>query len=318
MGYTPSASTYTTGTLTALDGVVGLTVPSGHSSWTVYVSGTFPSTSAISFEGSPDNSVWHALNGRRNTDAASNDTTTFVDANPVGGASPLGGNPSNWRGNIAAIRYFRVRLSTFTSGDSVAIKIVTADGYGATFQNAALPSGTNLIGAVNTQFYFQTNLGRSYGGTTDILTLTAAPTGANLLVLYNPSANTKSLYVYRININGNFGNNGIGMFIRKRFTTATTPTLGTAITPISRNTSAVASIASLRAGSVSIGVLTGVTIGGSPVFYTEKAIILTTGAVDASNEDGSLILPPGTGITIQYTTVAAATTVAAEVVWHEI
>jgi hypothetical protein len=139
-------NSYTSGTISALLGAVTLAVPEGQSSWDVYISGTFSTGSIVQFQGSPDNSQWFNLNGRRSGDVNTNDTTTTLATDVFGGPGPLGGSPSNWRGNLAAVRYFRVVATAFTLGDSIAIQISTSSATGVTFLNAALPSGTNIIG----------------------------------------------------------------------------------------------------------------------------------------------------------------------------
>ena len=317
MSYTPNLpNSNTVGYLTTSGQSITITVPDGHSSWTVYASSGFSSSSTISFEGSPDGINWHALNGRRNTDAFTNDTTNLLDAAPIGGTGPTGGNPSNWRGVIGAIAFFRVRYSIFTSGDIIRIQIITSAGVGATFLNAGLPASTNLIGAISSQFYFQSNTGRAYGAPLTPITSTIPVTAQNVLSLYNPTSNTKTIYMYRINHNGNFGANNFGRFDRIRFTSGVNPSGGNSVTPVSRNGSPTPSIALVRTGTGGAGI-SGVTITGA-TFYTEKSLLITSGGIDASNEDGGLILPPGSGLVIQYTTAASGTTIASEFVWHEL
>lgn len=140
-------SAYVTSTLTALNQAVTLTVLEGQSSWDVYLSGTFSSTSQVVFEGSLDNTNWFYLNGRRNTDINTNDTTTILDVSPFGGTPPTGANPSNWRGNIAGVKYFRVRCSIYTTSDSISVQISTSAAEGAVFINAALPTTADKTGA---------------------------------------------------------------------------------------------------------------------------------------------------------------------------
>lgn len=147
-------SSYTTGTLAALNAAVTLTVPEGDSSWDIYLSGTFSATSQVAFEGSLDNVNWFNLNGRRNTDSTTNDTTTTLDATPFGGSPPTGANPSNWRGNLGAIRFMRVRCSIYTAADSIAVQISTSVATGAVFLNASPPTpadraGSGTIAALN-------------------------------------------------------------------------------------------------------------------------------------------------------------------------
>lgn len=150
------ASTYTTGNITAananlLSGTatagssVQVTVPDGHSSWDVYLAGTWSAATILHFQGSLNGTDWFALNGRRNTSAATNSATNLVDADPPGGAT---GSPSNWRGSIGAIRFFRVTCSPFTAADNITVQIATSAGVGTTFFNAGLPASTNVIGQV--------------------------------------------------------------------------------------------------------------------------------------------------------------------------
>jgi hypothetical protein len=307
---------YTTGTLTAAAQAITVTVPDGHSSWTVYLRGTFSATSQVAFEGSPDGTNWHALNGRRNTDAATNETTNFVDANPFGGPSPAGSNPSNWRGVIGGIRFFRVRCAVYTALDAIAVQIVTSPGVGATFLNVGLPASNNLIGFQGTQFAFQVSAGRGYGVTTGRQTLSAAASAINALVLYNPSNSGKSIFIYRININGNYGANGIGQLDRYRFQNATAPTGGVLLTPVSRNGSSTASVMQVRRATNTAGVLASVTITGT--LQQERTVLQTSGDDDPSDEEGSYILPPGWGVVQQFTTAATTASFSLGFAWHEL
>lgn len=139
-------STYTTGTITAANAnlyvgaatagsTVQITVPDGHSSWDAYINGTFSSGTTLYFQGSLDGTNWFPLNGRRNTDITTNDTTNLVSADFFGGGGPLGANPSNWRGVVGAIRFFRVVCAAFTAADSVVVQIATSAAVGAVFLN---------------------------------------------------------------------------------------------------------------------------------------------------------------------------------------
>ncbi len=310
-------NTYSSGNLTASGQTVAITVTDGHASWDVYLSGTFSSGSTVAFEGSPDSTNWHSLNGRRNSDSSTNDTTSFLDVTPFGGVGPLGANPSNWRGNCAGIRYFRVRCATFQSGDSISVQVITSVGNGATFSNAAQPAGTNLIGFIGNQFTFQASNGRAYGSSSLVLSPTVSASSVNIFTLYNPPVNTKSLYVYRLTINGTFGAiNGVGQFDRYRFTQSVAPTGGTTNTPVSRNGSSTASIASVKRAVLSGNSITSIPVTG--VTALEKSLIITTGGSDTSTEDGSLIITPGNGIVVRYTTAVSATSICCEIVWHEI
>lgn len=143
---TVTPNTYTTGTISAANvnlnagtatanSSVLVTVPDGHSSWNVYISGTFSAGTLLYFQGSVDGTNWFSLNGRRNSDASTNDTTNFIASDFAGGASPTGGNPSNWRGVLGAIRFFRVTAGSYTAADSITVQIATSAGVGATFLN---------------------------------------------------------------------------------------------------------------------------------------------------------------------------------------
>lgn len=150
------ANSYVTGNLTAAwDGitpstppagsVLQITVPSGFSSWSVQLGGTFSSTSQVAFEGSEDNIYFFALNGRRNLDVNTNDSTNTLDVNPFGGAPPTGANPSHWRGTVGGIRYFRVRCVAYTAADNIAVGISSSEAVGAVFLNSiATVSNTPL------------------------------------------------------------------------------------------------------------------------------------------------------------------------------
>ena len=133
-----------TGTATA-GSSVAVTVPDSHSSWDVYLTGTYSAGTTLHFQGSLDGVTWWALNGRKSGDATTNVSTTTLDADPPGGAT---NNPSNWRGSIAGIPFFRVTCSPYTAADSVTVRIVTSAGTGAVFFNAGLPGSSNNIGAL--------------------------------------------------------------------------------------------------------------------------------------------------------------------------
>lgn len=126
---------------TALATAVQLLVPAGHASWQVTLNGTFSAGSQVFFEGSETglDADWFSLNGRRNSDATTNDETSILDTNPFGGPSPAGAGVSYWRGSTAGINYLRVRCGTFTPGDAIAVRITSSVGVGATFPNAAAP-----------------------------------------------------------------------------------------------------------------------------------------------------------------------------------
>lgn len=305
---------YTIGTLTALNQAITLRVPEGQSSWAVYLNGTFSATSRVAFEGSPDSINWFALNGRRNTDAATNEATNFIDANPFGGPSPTGANPSNWRGVIGGIRFFRVRCSAFTTADAIGVQISTSTGPGATFFNAGLPASTNLIGFTGTEFAAEARQGRAYSATSTRLTATLPATAANLLTIYNPAASGKTIYIDRVSLGGAFGNNVNAGFDRVRFTSV--PSGGTVVTPVSRNSSTAASVADVRRANVTAGAIGG--IAGVTGAQQETSVNIVTGGQDKDDVDGSLVLPPGVGLAIQFTTAGTATTVSAQFAWHEL
>ncbi len=153
----PSAApnVYANGTITAANAnltsgaatagsAVQVTGADHHAAWDVYFSGTWSAGTTLHFQGSMDGNAWWALNGRKTGDAAANSSGTVLDTDPTGS----GNNPSNWRGNLAGIRYFRVTCGPFTTGDSINVMIGTSAGAGATFLNAALPPGTSMIGSV--------------------------------------------------------------------------------------------------------------------------------------------------------------------------
>lgn len=141
-------SSYTTGTITTLNGAVTITVPEGSSAWDVYISGTFSAGSTVLFQGSLDNVNWFDLNGRRSGDATTNSITTTLSTTASGGPGPTGSNPSNWRGAMAAVRFFKVVSTAFFAGDNISIQIATAAATGAVFLNASIPTGNNTIGSV--------------------------------------------------------------------------------------------------------------------------------------------------------------------------
>lgn len=307
-------SSYTTGILTAAGQAVTITVPEGQSSSTVYLKGTFSAGSQVSFEGSPNGTDWHALNMRRNTDAASNETTNLVDANPFGGPGPNGANPSNWRGVIGGIRFFRVRCNAFQAGDAIEVQIVTSAGVGATFLNVGLPASANIIGFTGPEFAAQARQGRAYTITSTRLTPTLGAVAANLLVLYNPAASGKTVFIDRISVGGVFGGNVQGAFDRVRFTGV--PTGGTTVTPVSRNSSATPSTTTAIRANVTAGAIGGV---GGIAGVQEESVNFVGGGNDRNSLDGSLILPPGVGISIQLTCAAnTAASVAASMAYHEV
>lgn len=195
--YAPN--TYTTGTITAANAnltsgtatagsSVSVTVPDGHSAWDIFVSGTFSAGTTLYTQGSLDNVNWFSLNGRRNTDASTNDTTNFVAADFVGGASPTGSNPSNWRGVLGGIRYFRVTCTPYTAADSIAVQIATSAGVGATFLNN-VPEFRRLPSILTTG---------TASGTT--FTARSATVGTSSAVLQAAPASGLSLYITDVSV----------------------------------------------------------------------------------------------------------------------
>jgi hypothetical protein len=177
-----------TGTLTSAMAVNGVsasnptafllfTVPDGHSSWQITLNGTFSASSQVFFEGSETNgdNDWFSLNGRRNTDATTNDTTNIIDTNPTG----LGANPSYWRGNTGGVKYLRVRCGTFTAADSIAVRITTSTGLGATFINSTMPttSDIQILGTITAVSQSVILLVSGYSGWAALLTSAAGWTG---------------------------------------------------------------------------------------------------------------------------------------------
>lgn len=143
----------TTGVLSvAWDGISPSTAPvgstvmlqaPGRSAAAVSLS-AFPSTSQVFFEWSLNGTDWFAFNFRRNPQSALNETTTVVDANPIGVGIPTG-----WRAVVAGFVYLRVRLGVKGASDpNITVVLNTSAATGATFQTGALPPGLNSIGAV--------------------------------------------------------------------------------------------------------------------------------------------------------------------------
>ncbi|MEO6302700.1 MAG: hypothetical protein ABIP51_05975 [Bacteroidia bacterium] len=206
---TAANTNLTSGTATT-NSAVQLTVPDGHSAGDIYINGTFSSGTTLNLQGSQDGTNWFFLNGRRNTDAASNDTSTLLSSDFVGGASPTGANPSNWRVNIAAVKYFRVTCSIYTAADNISLTITTSLGTGTVFQNASIPTGTNIIGKVS--------IDQTTPGTTNLVATTPAPVlfrgrsstfrtpgragtaGQKILSIHNATGSTISLTVNKISI----------------------------------------------------------------------------------------------------------------------
>lgn len=189
---TVTPNSYVTGTITAANAnllttsaatagsTVQITVPDGHSSGDVFVTGTFSAGTMLYSQGSLDGSNWFSLNGRRNTDASTNDTTNFFATDYVGGAAPTGSNPSNWRVVLGAVRYYRVTCGTYTASDSVTVQIATSAGVGATFMN-------NKTTAIHDASTLGTITSVSLAATS--FTALAANTTRKGVFIYNDSAN---------------------------------------------------------------------------------------------------------------------------------
>lgn len=169
---TSTPNTLTTGNLTAANAnpttgtptagsTLSITIPDSHSAWTVQFGGTFSAGTLVSFQGSIDGITWFALNGRRNTDAATNDLTNFISADASGGASPTGSNPSMYRGVLGGIRFFRVSAAPFTAADNVAVSIYTSAGVGPTFLNN-VPEFRQLFAGIGTAGTASGNINEQY------------------------------------------------------------------------------------------------------------------------------------------------------------
>jgi hypothetical protein len=169
IGTVARPSAYTSGTISALNTGVQLTLLEGQSAWDVYISGTFSVGSTLWFQGSLNGTDWFNLNGRRSGDTSTNATTTTLSAQVSGGPGPLGGNPSNWRGNLASIIYFRVYSSAFQAGDSVTVQISTSAAVGTVFLNASLPAGADIIGTVAGTYKTGTQNGLTNGQQSELL-----------------------------------------------------------------------------------------------------------------------------------------------------
>ncbi len=131
------AGAFTSGASTAGSYVAMACSAGGDSEWTVQI--TALTSGTLYFEGSADSTNgldgnWINLNGRR----------TGVVNTSLGGNATANGL---YRGNLAGFKYFRVRSVGALSG-TPAVVIRTSVGTGATFLNASIPAGTNLIGAV--------------------------------------------------------------------------------------------------------------------------------------------------------------------------
>lgn len=314
-----------TGTPTA-NSTASLNV-NGDSSFSCLITGTF--TGTLQFERSLDNgATWTAVGAFAAGTAFAGSTTTL---------------PGAFHGNCSSSNAIRVRATTAFTG-TASVRLLAGAGTGtitvgnpvrifdtlngaqvavkqgnvasSSADNAMVVSlSPNGVGFVGPQFGFQTSAGRGFGATTGRLLTTLGSVSQNMLVLYNPAGSGKTLYLYRIFINGSFGQNNTAAFERVRFVGGA-PTGGVLITPVNRSGSATASIAQVR---IAVGgtALTGVVFAVGSVLSLEKSTLLITGGLDTSNEDGSLIIAPGSGISMQLTTTAAATQTA-EFVWHEV
>jgi hypothetical protein len=114
----------------------------GCSSWAADLIGSFGGGN-VCFEVSLDstngiNGNWIAVNGRQ---------TGVINTNLNFNTSVAG----TFRGNIGSGEYFRIRMTGATS-PSLAVIIRLSTGTGAVFLNASIPSGTNTIGSVNTNY----------------------------------------------------------------------------------------------------------------------------------------------------------------------
>lgn len=154
----PSATT--TGTITAANttpdagtGTAGssvvLTIPDGHASVSLQLSGTFSAGTTLAFQTSIDGgATWWYTNARRSANTLGvNETISMTSTDVVGGAAPTGGNPSFWRGTTGSSAMYRVTCISFTPGDSIAVRLLSSGGVGGTYQLGSLPAGTSTIGA---------------------------------------------------------------------------------------------------------------------------------------------------------------------------
>lgn len=129
----------TTGSITALSGVVQIQAGAGQSDWRMTLSGTFTVGTTITFQGSQDGTDFVNLNGRL---AGSINT---VLANMISGPVT---SPVIYQGNASGLKYVRAISTAFHAGDSVTVSITLSTGVGAVFMNASIPTGSNQIGYV--------------------------------------------------------------------------------------------------------------------------------------------------------------------------
>jgi hypothetical protein len=123
---TPPDDPTVIGTMDALNEVVEIDLPAGTSSVSVTLSGAFVGT--VAFEGSIDGVFWYAQQLRSPSTTLNSLATTTSTV------------PTRWRGNIAGMAKFRVRMSAFTSG-SVTAHIHIGTGTGGTFLLTPIPIG---------------------------------------------------------------------------------------------------------------------------------------------------------------------------------
>lgn len=131
------AGVLVTGASTA-GSVVAVACNGGDSAWNLQITGL--TTGTVYFEGSLDSTngtdgSWVALNGRQSG-----------IVNTVLGFSATSTN-GVWRGNTSGMKWMRLRsVGGFTGTPAVLWRI--SDGEGATFLNASIPAGSNMIGSV--------------------------------------------------------------------------------------------------------------------------------------------------------------------------
>lgn len=180
-----------TGTATA-NSTVLLTVPDGHSSFDVYLSGTFSATTTLVLQESITGTDWFATSARVNLATGLNEQYSSISSDIAGGAAPTGGNPSNWKGSLGGVRYLRVTASAYTAADNIAVTIVSSAGVGGTFllggvvdvRGAAIPGLSGAIAAAGTGTVGPLDVSRA-GNVTFVVKNTVAGTpflGAPVLV----------------------------------------------------------------------------------------------------------------------------------------
>ncbi len=260
----PDAST--TGTITAPDAVVGapagagatvtgastagsivaIACPGGDSAWNLQISGTLGS-STYYYEGSLDSTngtdgTWINVNGRQtgivNTVLAGNTTTAGI-----------------FRGNTSGLVYFRVRAVGGAAPTAV-IRIRVSAGTGATFLNASVPAGSNIIGKVG--------IDQTTPGTTNLVALAA-----------NQSVNAAQ--IAGVATSTGVGASGTGT---QRVVTATDSTIGTVTTLTTiTNTVPVASKTATTGGATSFTLISAASTNATSV----KASAGTLYSINAYN-----------------------------------